>query len=215
MADKDGAIIVATPAPLTTEEKATKVLTATELSTWKAAEEKGYLPLAPSLSGQFFNLFMEGYSCADIAKRNHPFKESDVLNVRVKYNWDQEREDYAFQLQSAIKEKLIKTKLEGVQHLTNMLSAYHAEASEEIVRYLQTRKEEDKPDHWIRGPGNYKAVIELIEKLTGQDQKVQKHQIEQNTTVSVEFSGQDKELLQQLLNPTNAAKLLSATKKKV
>jgi hypothetical protein len=56
-------------------KKAESFLNPKELDVWQKAEEKGHLPISPSLSADMFNLFLEGYSCAEIAKRNHPLKE--------------------------------------------------------------------------------------------------------------------------------------------
>jgi hypothetical protein len=86
------------------------------------------------------------------------------------------------------------------------MATYHAENKEQLLRYLQTRKDEDKPDHWISGSSSYKAIVEMLEKLTGQD-RIQKHQVE--TKSEVTFLGASAEDVKKLTeSPTGVHDLI-------
>src|SRR5579871_5000532 len=87
-----------------------------------AAEENGVKAISPTLSAEMFNLFLENYSCAKIAEINKGFSETDVLYCRYKYNWDDQRNDYASMLQQQVLQKLQKVKFESLEFLTNMLA---------------------------------------------------------------------------------------------
>lgn len=148
-------------------------------------EASGSRPISPTLAMQFFELFLEGYSCNEIAKQNPPFKEGEVLFLRKKFKWDNQRDDYAYQLQTQMREKLIKQKLESLEFLTNMLAVVHKEQRPKTLRYLQTGKDEDRPDTWITGPTAYKNVLETIQKITGED-RVSTQNIKSESKVTVE-----------------------------
>jgi len=147
-----------------------------EWTSLEAIADKGVRPIAPTLAADMLNLFMENYSCSEIAKINKGLSEIDVLYCRYKYNWDEQRDKYAKELQEQVVQKLMKMKLESMEFLTNMLSVLHKDERQKMMTYLQTGKEEDKPKSWVNGIGAYKSIIETLQKLTGED-KVQKHEV--------------------------------------
>jgi len=147
-------------------------LTERERGALAKAEEEGVRPISPTLAAQMFELYLEGYSCEQIAKVNAPFKEGEILFLRKKYQWDENRDQYCFNLQSQMRDKLMKQKLESLEFLTNMLSVTHKEHKEKTLKYLQTGKDEDKPDTWVTGPTAYKGLLEAIQKLTGEDRVI-------------------------------------------
>lgn len=158
--------------------------TSKELEVLQDYEQKGVRPLAPSLAGQMFNLFLEGYSCADIAKLNKGLTEGDILFARKKYNWDSERDSYMIQIKNQVTQKVLKQKMESVEFLTNMLSVIHKEHKDVMLRFLQTGNVEDLPK--IGSLRTYKEIIETLAKITGED-SVKKlkvdGKIQQETTI--------------------------------
>lgn len=159
-----------------------------EMELLRDADENGAQSIAPSLAVQFFQLFLEGYTCAQIAAQNKSFKEKDILYCRRKYKWDEEKDIYVVSLNQQIRDKLMKQRLESIEFLTNMVAVTHKEHREATLKYLQTGKEEDKPDTWINGAKDYKSIIEIIEKVTGED-KVSKVESKNETTINVVSNG--------------------------
>jgi len=163
--------------------------TSKELEVLQDYEQKGVRPLAPSLAGQMFNLFLEGYSCADIAKLNKGLTEGDILFARKKYNWDSERDNYMIQIKNQVAQKVLKQKMESVEFLTNMLSVIHKEHKDVMLRFLQTGNVEDLPK--IGSLRTYKEIIETLAKITGED-SVKKlkvdGKIQQETTIKSDGS---------------------------
>lgn len=155
--------------PLSTNDQQASLFSERELELIKHTRETGMKAIAPSLSSQMFQLFLEGYSCAEIAKMNPPFGEGDILICREKFNWDKEKDLYIMELQNRVKDKLLKTKLESLDFLTNTLSASHKYYNQKMLKYIQTGKEDDKPENLIAGPKAYKDIVESITKLTGED----------------------------------------------
>ncbi|HUM42289.1 MAG TPA: hypothetical protein PKI14_05005 [Fervidobacterium sp.] len=170
-------------------------------------KEKGAKAIAPTLAAQMFSLFLEGYSCAEIAKQNKMFSEGDILYACEKFQWHEQRDIYAANLQRQISEKLAKSKLESVEFLTNMLSVTHKQYRDQTLKYLQTGKEEDMPESWAKGPKSYMDLISTIAKVTGED-KVSKVNIDQKTETNLNING-NSDILQKILEPDNAAKILS------
>lgn len=140
-----------------------------ELELLKRAETEGSKPISTSLSLQMLSLFLEGYSCNEIAKQNKGLAEIDVIVCRKKYNWDEQRDTYVYDLTCQVREKLTKSKLESIEWATNALAVFHKSEKDQQLKYLQTGKEEDKPEMMIKSPGAYKQMQEILQKITGED----------------------------------------------
>lgn len=151
---------------------------------YKDALDNGVKSIAPSLQAQMFELFLDGYDCKEISKQNPHFSEKDILYCRIKYKWDNERDLYAFKLRDLVKKRLEQTKLESIEYITNMLAVHHKVSKDQMLRYLQSGKEEDIPTQWIKNPNSYKNVIEILQKLTGED-KVTKQQIYSTSEITI------------------------------
>ena len=109
-----------------------------ELEVFKEVEIVGFKPISPTLSAQLFELFLEGYSCAEIARKNPSFSEADILNCRKRHNWDDNKDRYAYDLQLQVREKLVKQKMESIEFLTNMMAVTHKAHKDKMMKYLQT-----------------------------------------------------------------------------
>jgi len=175
------------PVPAAKPDDITSLLTPKEQESLKKVETTGVIPLSPSVAAQMYQLFLEGYSCEHIAKVNSHLKvrEGDVLYLRKKYKWDQARDEYVYNLQVQMGARLAKMKLEMLEFTMNQMSVAHKDFNEKAKRYIQTGKEEDKPDHWLNTPTAYKAMVETIQKITGED-RVSNHNIRSESKVVVE-----------------------------
>lgn len=174
-------------------------------------EREGCRIIAAAPASRLFKLFLEGYTCQEIAKTSKTWTEDEVLYARKYYNWDLQRFEYSNALNDRVKDKLIKSKLESIEFLTNILNMSHLEHKEKMLKYMATGNEEDKPETWIKGPGAYKQIVEILQKVTGEDKvQTQKHKIEgtidQNTNIKLDKESTD--LLKKILEPESAAKML-------
>ena len=159
-----------------------KYLSSRELELYEDAVNNGARPISASLSKEMLNLFVAGSTCLEIQNLNQGITEKDVVYCRVRNRWDEQREEYVQSWTQKIKLKLLNQKLESLDHVTNIIQAYHKSENEQLLRYIQTGKEEDKPKTWIHGSKSYKETIEILQKLTGED-RVQKIKTEQNINV--------------------------------
>ena len=92
--------------------------------------------------------------------------------TRVKYKWDQEKDDYIIKLQTTIKDKVLKAQLETTSLVTDLLAAANKKHSAKIKKYLQTGNEAD-----MEGALNVDTLQGLMKlsenllKITGQDRQ--------------------------------------------
>lgn len=175
-------------------------------------EKSGVIPIASTRAAQMFELFLEGYTCAAIAKINPPFKEGDILYLRKRYEWDRNRDEFTYNLQVQMGNKLAKAKLESLEFITNQMAVVHKEFREKSLKYLQTGKDEDKPEHWITSPAAYKGLLEAMQKITGED-RVTSQNIRSEAKLTVE-SNQPITVINPELQTKMLKKLALSEKKK-
>jgi hypothetical protein len=187
-----------------------------ELEILESYKKIGIRPMSPALVAQFYELFLENYSCAEIARLNKGISEGDVLFAAEKFEWHRKRDEYAKGLQEQVGQKMAKQELESIVHLTNLISVAHKQHNEQMIKYLQTGKKEDLPDNSINSLKSYKDAIDLLQKITGKD-KITKQEIKtENHSVTTfkidpefkkELTPQVKEaLLEQMINEKEGKK---------
>ena len=132
---------------------------------------KGGGVAAPSLEAQWFQLFLEGYTASEIQRLNPQYPLGMVLHAQVKYGWDARKDDYAVQLQQRVMEKLMRTQLEAVNFVSDLIAASHKRYGEKVKRYIQTGDEKLLDGVEIASLGSYRGAIETLHKLTGQDKE--------------------------------------------
>lgn len=153
--------------------------------------EQGGLPLSVETSGKFFELFLTGTNCYDIWKLNRSFPFGAILDARIKYKWDKEKDDYAIRLQSQIKNKIVQAQLETADLMSDMLLATKKRSGEKLKRYLQSGNEEDLDGSLtIESIAGMQRILEGLMKITGQDKTtVNRNITETKTSVDVKVTG--------------------------
>jgi hypothetical protein len=178
-----------------------------EVSLMVTAEKYGCRVLAPETASGLFRLFLQGYSCGEIARNSKKWKEVEVLWARKMYNWDLQRVEYADSLNKRVRDQLFKSKAESVEFLTSMLNMTHDEYRDKLMRYVVSGNQEDRPDTWADSPSGYKRIIEVLQMVTGEDKK-SKVDINQTTQTTIGINADDRDLLKKILTPEAAAKTL-------
>lgn len=163
--------------------KSLSVLNGRELKLYQDQEPNGFKPVAVSLASSLYQLFLEGYSCKQISEQGKGLSEADILNLRIKYKWDEAREEYARSLQDQVQGKLMKAKMEAVEFLTNQLAAIHKSSRDQTLKYLMTGNPDDMPEE-LGKLGGYKQIIEVLQKVTGED-KVSKVKVDGNVNQNI------------------------------
>ena len=149
--------------------KAERVLTPRELEAYQKYLESGKAPLAVSTSGQFFQLFIQGHTCEEIAKLNPGFGLGIIVRARVDHDWDEQRLQHVQHLLDNIRQVAQTAQLGAVQFVAEGMAAFHKLAGTRFQKYLQTGKEEDLGEFKDMSFKQYKDLMEMLLKLTGQD----------------------------------------------
>lgn len=167
------------------QQDATSFFDKRELDLLDQAKKNGVMPIAPSRASQMFEIFYEGYGCAEIARLNPPFREGDILFIREKYRWDETKATNYFKLQNQVIDRVAKIKLELIDLIGLQVAVFNKEHKIQALKYLQSGKDEDKPESMISGPTSLKGMIEALQKLTGED-RVMTQKIKSESTVKIE-----------------------------
>jgi hypothetical protein len=184
-------------------KKAQELLPEDEFTRLKNYIESGKHPLAPDVCAKFFELYLNGSDCKEIHRLNKGFPYEAILWARIKYNWDETRDQYIQSLQDHIKEKVIKAQLETTGLISDILVATNRRYSDKIKRYLQTGDEAE-----LKGVLNIDSINGLLKlmdgllKITGQD-KVTKTISEVKNTTNVNINTNNEKI-----SPETAAKIL-------
>lgn len=148
------------------------ILSPDEVSIVKEYLEKGGLQLSPNTASRFFQLFLNGDDCKEIHRLNSNFPYESILIARVKYRWDEKREEYIYNLTDAVRSKVLKAQLETTDLMTSLLNAANKKHGDKIKKYLQSGDEED-----LKGAFNIETIHSLMKiteslmKVTGQDRQ--------------------------------------------
>jgi hypothetical protein len=142
--------------------------------------------LAPSVQERFFESFLAGMDCAEIRRLNPQFSLGQVVYACVTGKWHERKEDHIQKLLEGAKERVQQVSLESVDFISNLLTATHKQYGDAFKRYLQSGDDKELGEMNPRSIKQYKEIVELLMKVTGQDSSNKKisgtikHEVEVN-----------------------------------
>jgi len=145
------------------------LLTEEERAAYNRYLEQGKPPLAASTSAKFFQLYLQGHSTQEIAKLFPAFGLGMIVRSRVEDGWDAQRDAHLQNLLGNIRQVAQKTQLEAVRFVADGLAVFQRLAGEKFQRYLQSGDVKDLGEYEGISFKQYKELLELLLKLTGQD----------------------------------------------
>lgn len=154
-------------------EKVEKSLSLVEKNAYIKYVKDAKPPLSPKTSAEFFELYLNGCTCEEIAKLNPAFGLGIIVRARVDFDWDTKKEEYIATLFAGIKEKIQRNQLEAIEFSALSMSVFHKLWNTKFKKFLQTGNEEELGDLKGMSFKVYKDISESILKLTGQDKKQQ------------------------------------------
>jgi hypothetical protein len=126
--------------------------------------------IAPSVQAQLFTLYLNGRSLNEIRQLNHPaFSLGQIVHAAVEGDWYNQKAEYQSGLMLAARERLQQVGCESVKFLADSISAAHKQHGEALQKYLQSGNPADLGAFGIGSIRQYKEVLELLLKATGQD----------------------------------------------
>lgn len=128
-------------------------------------------PLSPPTAIQFFALFLQGKTLTEIAELNPQYSLGTIVNSAVLDRWDQKYQDYLDELYVNAKNRVVQTAAEGVGFISDLLAVTHLKDGTKLKKYIQTQDPEFlKGNNFeIASMRQYKEAVEVLMKLTGQD----------------------------------------------
>ena len=149
--------------------RAEKVLTKKEQEAYLKYVEAGKPPLAPSKASDFFQLFLGGHTCDEIAKLNPAYGLGIIVRARIDFNWDLARDEHLENLLTNIKQVAQQSQLGAIRFVSDGLAVYQRLVGEKFERYLQSGDADQLGEFKDMGFKQYKELLELLLKLTGQE----------------------------------------------
>ncbi|MHA1860983.1 MAG: hypothetical protein ACTSVM_01625 [Candidatus Ranarchaeia archaeon] len=128
--------------------------------------------LAGSTARTFFELFLNGHTTKEIYNQNKSFPWGMIIDARIRYDWDKERDVYTRELFTGVRQKLIKNQIESVHMLADLLAATHKNIGGRLKKYLQTGDETLIKDINLTSIHSYGKTVALLMKMTGQEKEL-------------------------------------------
>jgi hypothetical protein len=169
-------------------QRANQLLPVGEYNMLKLYINSGKHSLAPETCAKFFELYLNGSSCAEIHRLNKPFPYEAILWARIKFSWDKEKDLYILNLQTQVREKVMKAQLETTNLLSDLMVVTSKKHSDKLKRYLLSGNEKDLDG--VIGIDTIMQLGKLTEsllKITGQD-RVTKNTNETKQTTEVNIN---------------------------
>jgi hypothetical protein len=148
-----------------------------EIVTLSDEERESYLKhiehklpsLAPATSAKFFQLFLNGYSTVEISKMNPGFGLGMIVKNRIEAKWDEQRENHLQHLLDNVRQTTQKTQFEAIRFVSDGISVFQKLVGEKFKNYLQSSNIDDLGEFKDISFKQYKDLLELLLKLTGQE----------------------------------------------
>ena len=135
------------------------------------ALRSGRAPLAPTFNQKLYDLYLRGFSSADIVTANPGLDLGAVVRARVDGDWDARRDRYTGELLTDSAASLRQTAAESLNFLSLILAVAHKEHGEKLRKYLVSGDPADLGDFKIESFKGYKLIIDTIAQLIGANQK--------------------------------------------
>jgi hypothetical protein len=128
-------------------------------------------PLAYSTQEGLFQLYLNGRSCEEIRKANPQFGLGQIVYSCVDGEWERRRKEHLDTLMDGVGGRVRQIAAEGANFTADLMSVTHILWQDSINKFMQTRDPEVLKELGVGSLRSYKDLIEMMIKLTGQDQK--------------------------------------------
>jgi hypothetical protein len=111
-----------------------------------------------------FGLYMSGKTYNEISRITR-VKRDIVLYMAAKLRWYDKRTDYLEGVQKEVTKKLISTKIESVNFITDLITAQHKYYGNQIEKFLETGDRSIIDSLDLKQLSQYFKSLEVLEKL--------------------------------------------------
>jgi hypothetical protein len=111
-----------------------------------------------------FALYMQGRTYTEISKISKT-KKDIVLYLGAKFNWYEKRMEYINDIQNKITKKLVTTRVESLNFISNLIGFMHKYYGDEFNRFMITGDRDIIDNLDLKMLSQYFKSIEILEKL--------------------------------------------------
>lgn len=126
-----------------------------------------------------YEMYLLGYSFDDIAQRYPQFPIGRIILTAALSGWARDRERLASSVYERIRARVVRSTVEQVEFLTDMISVSTKESAEEVQKYLQNPKGAPPPELRIKSLKDYQQVVEMLARVAESIKTVATSQEEQ------------------------------------
>lgn len=123
-------------------------------------------PISELEAAPLLEAFLVGYSIDEVADRFPHMDKSQIVYTSIVNGWHKKRQEVAASIYDRVKAKLIRSVVEQVDYMTDLLSVVSTESKTQIAAYLSNPDTNPPPQNRIRSMKEYKEAIESLMKLT-------------------------------------------------
>lgn len=113
-----------------------------------------------------YELFLLGYSVEDLNRRFPQYPVGKIALTAALSGWVKDKEKLANSVYDRIKARIVRSTVEQVEFLTDMISVSAVENTEEMRKYLKDPTATPAPHMRIKNIRQYQQVIEMLAKVT-------------------------------------------------
>jgi hypothetical protein len=113
-----------------------------------------------------YEMFVLGYAFQDLVRKFPQYELGRVIYTAAAGGWIKDRERLASSVYDRIRARVIRSTVEQVEFLTDMVAVSTAESSEEVRKYLANPNGQPPPQLRIKSFKDYQQVIEMLASVT-------------------------------------------------
>jgi len=113
-----------------------------------------------------YEMYLLGYSFEEIQKNYAQYSLGRIILTAALNSWTRDREKLAGSIMDRIKARIVRSTVEQVEYLSNMLAVANMESKDEVDKYLADPKSNPAPTMRIKSFKEYKDVVETLAKVT-------------------------------------------------
>ena len=123
-------------------------------------------PVPPQEVGSVFELYILGYPLEDIVQRFPKYSLGQIAYTAALHRWNRDKNMVAASVYDRIRTRIIRSTVEQIEFLTDLISVTSTESSEEIKQYLNDPKNSPKPAMRISDIEEYQQVVKMLDQVT-------------------------------------------------
>jgi hypothetical protein len=132
----------------------------------KYLQVHGNNPLSDLEAAPLLEAFLVGYSIQEVVDRYPHVEPSKLIYTAAVKGWHKKRQEVAASIYDRVRAKLVRSVVEQVDYMTDMLSVVSTESKAQVAAYLADPLNNPPPNNRIRSMKEYKDAIDSLMKLT-------------------------------------------------